>query len=170
MTSADSSQPTGLAVVQRVRVQRSVVESVHNELRDAGRRNCEGVGFWAGTLVGAEFFVTASYVPKQFAGELEGGSLVMVDGDQLFQMNVWLHSNRLTLIAQVHSHPSEAYHSKTDDDFPIMARVGGLSIVVPDYAAAPFSLTTAAFYRLQRHGHWHELSLHEVAALIEIIK
>jgi len=128
------------------------------------------MGFWAGVQHGREFLVSSAYVPRQLAGEMDGGCLVMVDGEQLFQMNVWLHANHLTLVAQLHSHPTDAYHSVTDDDFAVMTRTGGLSIVVPDYAVNAFSLTSAAIYRLQPVGSWTELSAVEAGVLIQIIE
>lgn len=128
------------------------------------------MGFWAGVQHGSEFLVSSAYVPRQLAGETDGGCLVMVDGEQLFQMNVWLHSHHLTLVAQLHSHPTDAYHSVTDDDFAVMTCTGGLSIVVPDYAVHSFSLITAAIYRLQPAGSWTELSAVEAGALIQIIE
>jgi hypothetical protein len=170
MIAPDRAPKLGLDGVHRIRVPRSVVRDVHADLRLAGRNYREAVGFWAGIQIESVFDVRTGYVPKQIAGEVDGGSLVMIDGDELFRMNVWLHARRLTLIAQVHSHPTDAYHSDTDDEYPVMSRVGGLSIVVPDYAAADFDLGTAAVYRLGREGEWRALSVNDATALIEIIE
>jgi hypothetical protein len=141
---------------------------VREGLRLAARHYCEGVGFWAGVQEDDTFEVRASYIPRQLAGEAHGGIMVLIPGDELFRMNVWLHQNGFTLIAQIHSHPNKAYHSCTDDDFAVMTREGGLSIVVPDYARHPFDLDTAAVYRLRAARDWAPLDRRDVDALITI--
>jgi len=85
-------------------------------------------------------------------------------------MNVILHKHGWNLIAQVHSHPGEAYHSDTDDDLAVINQLGGLSIVVPDFAREDFSLETAAVYRRVPDNAWLELSPVEAKSLIEIIR
>ncbi len=68
-----------------------------------------------------------------------------------------LYERRLTLLLQVHSHPGEAYHSSTDDRFPIVTINGGLSIVVPDFGFGSFSIDDWAVYRLAAGGAWKEV-------------
>ena len=53
---------------------------------------------------------------------------------ELPRLNVLLHERNLTLVAQLHSHPTNAYHSSTDDTYPIVTRAGRISLVVPDFA------------------------------------
>jgi proteasome lid subunit RPN8/RPN11 len=159
---------SGLENVKHVKVPADVVTSVHAHLRDAGASGFEGVGFWAGQVEGDTFLVRAAVVPAQWGQRSQSGVSVVVGGDELFRMNVWLHKNGLTLIAQLHSHPGDAYHSETDDDFAIMTRVGGLSIVVPNFAREPFSFDTAAIYRLAEKGQWSSLTSDEARALIHI--
>ena len=157
-----------LADMRQVRVPRRIVEEIQDWLRIAGQVEREGVGFWAGVQLAEIAEVKASYIPRQVAVEADGGIMVVIPGDELFRMNVWLHQQGLTLIAQIHSHPGDAYHSDTDDEFAVMSRVGGLSIVVPDFAQLPFTLNTAAVYRLQLSGIWVALNEDEVDALITI--
>ena len=157
-----------LDALRRISVPQRVVDEVHEWLRIAGRQECEGVGFWAGVQDGDQFTVQSAYIPRQMAGRAGGGTMVVISGDELFRMNVWLHQRRLTLVAQIHSHPTDAYHSDTDDDFAVMSRIGGLSIVVPDYAQAPFSLDTIAVYRLPAGPVWTPIGRRGVAELISI--
>jgi hypothetical protein len=56
---------------------------------------------------------------------------------------------------QIHSHPTSAYHSDTDDHFPLVTLVGALSIVIPDFALhAPDDKDDWALYRLRGYGEW----------------
>lgn len=159
-----------LLKVTRIDVPRDVVEAVQQHLREAGEASCEGVAFWAGELAGDHFSVRAALVPAQIRSRTEDGVSVLVTGEELFRMNVWLHKNKLMLVAQLHSHPSDAYHSETDDEYSIMTQAGGLSIVVPDFARAPFSLKSAAVYRLDAEGRWVELQEREASDLIKVLE
>lgn len=79
---------------------------------------------------------------------------MVVDGDELHRLNVYLHETGLRLIAQVHSHPTVAYHSETDDRYAVATTIGCFSLVVPDFAARPFALADCATYRLSALGVW----------------
>lgn len=58
--------------------------------------------------------------------------------------------------AQVHTHPGDAYHSATDDRWPIVSQAGFLSIVVPFFAAGLATFDAAWIGRLEKDG-WAEL-------------
>jgi len=73
----------------------------------------------------------------------------------------------LRLIAQVHSHPGEAYHSRADDRYAIVTAEGGFSLVVPDFGDAPADPTAWAVYRLDQ-GAWRELSIVEARAILKV--
>jgi hypothetical protein len=158
-----------LLSIRRVLIPAEVVAGTHEHLRSMGRVGCEGVAFWAGKHDGNTFLVRAAVTPAQHAGRGEyGGLAVIVDGDELFRMNVWLHRQRMTLIAQLHSHPGEAYHSDTDEAYAVLTRVGGFSIVLPDFAQRPFSLEDAAIYRLAGDGTWRAVSARAARELLQV--
>jgi hypothetical protein len=79
---------------------------------------------------------------------------VVVDGDELHRINVHLFKSKLRLIAQIHSHPTEAFHSDTDDAYAIATTIGCFSLVVPDFARDNFSFDKCATYRLSELGRW----------------
>ncbi len=159
---------TGLSGVTEVRVPGSVVREAETHLRTVGRRGLEGFALWAGAAEGSVFRVSASFIPKQTGHRLPEGVCVIVAGEELHRLNVWLYEHRLTLIAQLHSHPTEAYHSATDDAYPIVTTVGGVSIVVPNFARSPFSVASSAIFRLQQAGGWRQLRVAEASRLIRI--
>jgi hypothetical protein len=62
----------------------------------------------------------------------------------------WLNSfwfdlaqEKLGVRIQVHTHPGEAFHSPTDDAFPIIHTVGFLSLVIPNFALGPVGFEEA---------------------------
>jgi hypothetical protein len=157
---------SGLAHVKKVVVPSACVEEAHAHLRRVGREGLEGFALWAGELDGDTFLVRANIIPAQRGLGSDLGVCVVVGGEELHRINVWLYEHDMTLIAQLHSHPGEAYHSTTDDTYPIATATGSLSLVVPDFARDPFSLMDCAVYRLIPPRGWVELSEDEAERLI----
>ena len=141
-------------------------------LRGPGERGFEALVVWAGRWLDAEagvFIVAAALMPPQSGIRTDDGVAVTVDADALFDLNASLNSHELRLVAQLHTHPGEAYHSETDDRFAVVTARGGISIVVPDFAARPIEIGSCAVYRLQAGGSWIELTTKESVSLIEIL-
>jgi hypothetical protein len=154
--------------VKEVRVPKSIAEETQSFLRAVGRTQREGMVLWVGDALGDRFDVTHLLIPKQHGVRSDNGVCVVVDGDEMHRINVELFKSKLKLIAQIHSHPTDAYHSETDDQFAIATTVGCLSLVVPDFAEGDFRLTDCAVYRLQRNGEWKHLPPNRAAELIQI--
>lgn len=159
-----------LSEVEKIILPESEIENVYKHLRDAGKRGFEGVALWSGNFLSEDTFeIRATIIPNQKTYSGEDGLLYIVGEDELYRINLWLYEKKQTLITQIHSHPGEAYHSKTDDAFPIIARMGGVSIVVPDFGFRAFTLEDWAVYRLFPQKGWVELTFKETESLIKII-
>lgn len=137
-------------------------------MRLRGHVGAESMVLWVGKLLDNVFSVTNLLIPKQKGIITSDGVCVVIEADELRRINRELYQNSLRLIAQIHSHPGRAYHSNTDDEFAIATTAGSLSLVVPNFAARPFSLHDYATYRLGVDGNWHELNRHEIDDLIVI--
>jgi len=156
----------GFTNIRRIHVSWEDINRVYEHLRERGRNGVEGVALWCGVAHGDEFYIKGTIIPAQTGHAVEDGLLYTVDGDELHRINVWLYKNKLTLIAQLHSHPGEAFHSATDDAYPIVATFGGISIVIPDFAFGEVSEKNWTVYRLSEQDGWVELDEHEVGELI----
>jgi len=132
-------------------------DATDRHLREAGLDGNERFILWSGVIREDRLLVRTSHSPKQFAYRLAGGLCVRVEADELHRLNVWLYENAERLAVQVHSHPTEAFHSDTDDDYPMMTTLGGLSLVVPDFARYGVRGPETALYRLSSTG-WNELA------------
>ncbi len=159
-----------LVDVSRVVVPRNCVEQVQGHLRSVGRDGHEGLGLWVGTQDGSRFTVHEALIPAQRHIRTGDGVCVVVGPEELHRINRWLFERRLTLVAQIHSHPGRAYHSSTDDAFAVATRVGCLSLVVPDYATGPIEFGTTATFRLDASGRWRGIRTRDVHRLIEIVE
>lgn len=134
-------------------------------LRRAGEDGFELFALWTGTRRGSEFDVRHCHVPEQDATRENDELLVHVGRKALGDLNRWLYANREILCAQIHSHPGDAYHSETDETFPIATTIGALSIVVPDFGREGLLGAGVVGYRLTAHG-WAKLSADFIGHLV----
>jgi proteasome lid subunit RPN8/RPN11 len=146
------------ASVTRVVVPRSAITLTERAVHAAAAFRAEAITLWAGQRDGSLFRVVEAYVPEQHARPADAGACVMVNGAALFRFNTWLWERQFELIAQVHSHPDDAYLSETDLEYPIATRVGNFSIVVPNFGRAAFAFEEVAVYRYNADGTWGELA------------
>ena len=152
--------------IKRLIIPAEVIDATDDQLREAGKDQVERFVLWSGVVEGDVFRVKTAHVPAQTAYRLMSGLCVRVGGDALHQLNVWLFHAHEQLGVQVHSHPTDAYHSDTDDTFPIVTTRGGISVVVPDFGRAGVCGPGVAWYRLNEFG-WQQLDHDEIGALVE---
>lgn len=75
----------------------------------------------------------------------------------------------LQIVAQVHTHPGAAYHSKGDEEGARIKYNGYVSIVLPNYGKHLPSLEGAAIYIYQNHQGFISLQLSDIAIAPEIV-
>ena len=148
---------------------RKYLEKAYYFLREVGIERYEAVALFAGSIEADRVKIKKVIIPKQEAAKTEYGLLYSVGGEELHRINLWLHENKLMLVSQIHSHPQEAYHSETDDLFPIVTLIGGLSIVVPCFASREFNELDWAYYRLVSLNYWEEIDKSMIEKIMKIV-
>jgi hypothetical protein len=58
---------------------------------------------------------------------------------------------------QVHTHPGAAFHSATDDEYPIIHTPGFLSLVIPRFALGDIGFRGAFLAEIDSAGRWREV-------------
>lgn len=132
-------------------------------MREYAPEDSERMVLWSGVVGGAnEALVRTIVVPDH---DPQGWR---VDIDR----PVWrglLHAMRKQdqmLLAQVHSHPGDAYHSEGDEKWPAEHSDGFLSIVVPNFGVDVTELTECGIYEYRidgPSGRFYEMSESEIA-------
>lgn len=155
--------------VKRITVRRAIIEKMLATMREFGDKGWELLVLWIGEIdpTGESARIVQAFVPKQKALTSEDGVGYFVSGETLFELNRALAETGLRLIAQVHSHPTMAYHSEADDRYAIVTAEGGYSLVVPDFGDAPADPGNWAVYRLQGR-EWIELSEREIGEIFRV--
>lgn len=142
-----------------------LAEEADRLLREAGGDGVERFVLLSGVIEGATFRTKTLHTPRQVATKGARGLSVRIDGPELHRLNVWLYEHKERLAIQVHSHPKEAFHSDTDDTYPMVTTRGGLSIVVPDFAERGIRGSGVATFRLDEHG-WYEIEPEQAGELV----
>jgi hypothetical protein len=149
-----------------VSVPASLVEATIIELRAGGAALKERLVLWAGHP-GPRAQVSSVIVPPQEA-DIDFFHVPPAGMREVFDA---LRPNRLAILAQVHSHPEDAFHSSADDDWAIVRYVGALSIVLPYFASTASAtnfLEQAAIFVLSSYDVWHPLARRDVRRVLEI--
>lgn len=145
-----------------------LIEETLEALRDAGRGGKERVVLWlAPRRLIDEPTIAAVYVPRQYTAE----DYFRIPPEGMTALMAHLRSRRLALLAQVHSHPGRAFHSRADDLWAVVRHEGGLSIVVPRFAAgitAVNFMAKAAVFRLSREDHWREVAPADIPEFLQV--
>jgi JAB domain-containing protein similar to deubiquitination enzymes len=149
----------GYSNIELIIISNELLARAYNFLRYAGSKGVEGICLFAGNMDDNKFIVKETIIPRQTGYIMEQGLMYAVDSDELRRLSIWLYENNMQLIAQIHSHPTVAYHSEADDRFPI---------VVPNFASGDIDLEEAAIYRLSSNKSWNKLSNKNVNSLFRI--
>lgn len=123
---------------------------------DCGSRGHEGTAMIKRGPRGVELVI-----PEQQSWRSgQGGVAVEVTRRGQMQLAQALGPDDLYL-ARIHSHPAEAFHSRTDDDNPVLTHDGALSIVVPFFGLGlRLGLNACAVLR-REGGRWRDLPVGE---------
>jgi len=133
--------------------------------RKFGEKFLETLALWVGIELSDVFKIKEVWFPNQENSII---SYYVSDID-VHLINVKLNKMKYSAIAQIHTHPDNAYHSQIDEQYPILVLPGSFSIVVPDLGniSVNKSLNEMAIYRLIS-GEWILQTKEEVNEIFKI--
>lgn len=123
-----------------------IIDATAAYLKQYGVQDCEGIAYWAGSVganrsVAVQTLVLVNHEPQ--------GAGVRVTREEARKLVRVLAEFDLKLLAQVHSHPGDAFHSHGDDEHATSFHEGFVSAVVPRYATDDTSLYDWAVHEYQ---------------------
>lgn len=142
----------------RLRLTAGVLVELEMFLTDRGADGAEGTGLIAAAAGADDWWEAAFFLaPDQRAVTEPYDCSVEVTDTGKDQLVAALPAGHLYL-ARAHSHPGEAFHSRTDDANPALTHLGSLSIVVPYFGLGlRRGLDACAVYRHEESRRWQEL-------------
>src|SRR5882724_8890578 len=147
---------TEIAINQSV-TDAALLTQAFRAVRECGRARNECVVYWTGPVA------TPDRVDAQ-DHPLHRRSPAGYDIDSDWLTKYWfrLARERRAIRLQIHTHPGAAFHSETDDHWPVVSQPGFISIVIPGFGSGPISLEAAWVTRLDANGQWQAVAMEEV--------
>ena len=143
------------------RLPRAVLADTFEEFRRCGRGRRECMAFWTGPWAKPEAITRLVH-----AGHSAHVGGVEVDQGWLAALWKALADASFGVKVQVHTHPGAAFHSATDDDFPVVHTAGFLSLVIPRFALGEIGFEGAYLAELDKTGRWREVAVQDRLELI----
>ena len=106
-------------------------------------------------------------VPRQTALNSDRGCGLIVDGGCLNRLGPQMRQASRSIYGILHSHPTEAYHSPTDAEGPLMRFHGAFSIVIPDFGRRRELLDGSAAYRFDVESGWKSVPPNELLVVVK---
>jgi hypothetical protein len=136
------------------RLERGMLEETFKHVRQCGDGRDECQILWLSSWDKPE--VISKVVHPKHAAHFGG---FVLDDDWLNKFWMELGDTNMGIRFQVHTHPGEAFHSKTDDDFPILHKPGFLSLVIPNFGLGAVGFKDAYLTEIQTNGGWQEVPI-----------
>ncbi len=135
--------------IKQLAIPGSIFRSTISKFQEIGEQQKEAIAYWTGTL-NQEKGEIRNVIFADSYNEFENEKLfARVPLQTTFQIGKLIHERNEVLFAQIHSHPFEAFHSFTDDNYPISHKLGFLSIIVPFFGKNVSCLTDCKVYEYE---------------------
>lgn len=137
-----------------------LTESLHL-LKAEGQRGKESIVLWLGRASSGVCSITQVYRPEHTASH----DRFDISRKAMENLMANLARDGLRTLAQVHTHPFEAFHSDADDRWAIVRHIGALSLVLPYFAretTAETFLSHSATFEFDYTATWRKVDTGKV--------
>ena len=131
-------------------------------MADCGKGRCECITYWTGPArndQAIDGWTHPAHRRSPFGYQ--------VDDAWLTRFWFQLGDEHRAIRAQVHTHPGMAFHSETDDHWPVVSQPGFLSIVVPNFAIGSVDLKKMWAGMLTANGSWKHVPVFSVLKVMD---
>jgi hypothetical protein len=137
---------------ERLKVAGDVLPATFKVLRDCGRSECECVVYWTGP--------SHDGAVDNVEHPVHTRSAVGYEVENCWLTDFWkaLATAKRSVKAQIHTHPGGAFHSASDDRWPIVSQPCFISIVLPNFAIGQTGLENAWVGVILRDGRWKRVA------------
>lgn len=105
----------------------TIIATTIEELVRVGKEDREGLVLWLADYDSSK--VSSVHVPDYRSGR----DFFDLSTTAMKELVQFLRASQKRIVAQVHSHPQEAFHSLADDKWALIKHSGALSLVLPDF-------------------------------------
>jgi hypothetical protein len=128
--------------------------TIVGELERRGRRRHESGAFLLGVERGERRQVTRAIYYDDLDPKAYASGVCVLRGDAFAKLWEVCRETRLTVVADVHTHPGMAAQSPSDKANPMVARAGHIAIIVPSFAKWPIAKEQLGLYEYRGNHQW----------------
>lgn len=125
-----------------------------SELERRGERRHEAGAFLLGFEENGRREVKSAIYYDDLDANAYATGVCILHGDAFSVLWARCRANRMTVVADVHTHPQTGFQSLTDKTNPMVARAGHVAIIVPDFARWPIQESRMGIYEYQGQYQW----------------
>jgi hypothetical protein len=124
------------------------------ELERRGQQRHESGVFLLGFEYGGRREVTDAVFYDDLDPDAYASGVCILHGDAFAKLWALCREKKLTVVADVHTHPGAALQSFSDKTNPMVARSGHIAIIVPNYATWPIRADRLGIYEYRGQHEW----------------
>jgi hypothetical protein len=128
------------------------------ELRKRGRGRHESGCFILGVAKGKKRFAKKVVYYDDLDPRAYASGVCMLDGDAFTKLWEICRAEKLSVIADIHTHPGESFQSEADRLNPMIARAGHIAIIVRNYADGRVWRHRLGLFKYEGDHRWTNLS------------
>ena len=138
----------------KLNIERRLLADAVNSLKASFDK--EKVLLFLGKKINGDFSVLEIFTPEQ----ITESDYFHIPEQGMEELMAKLGETRLMLVAQIHTHPKDAFHSWADDKWAIVRHEGAFSLVLPYFASHTTMenfLDEVAVFILNKKNSWTEV-------------
>jgi hypothetical protein len=142
----------------------AIINETLAHLQAGGVQNCETTVLWLGRRSGDDEAIVEAFRPQQIVDS----DFFRIPAEGMRSLIAHLRGKRLHILAQVHSHPELAFHSRADDEWAIVRHQGAVSLVIPRFGLRTTSdsfLRDVVAFQLDATDHWSQVAPNSVLTI-----
>lgn len=144
----------GLNQMIKLKINRKLLEQSLQLLKGSPDR--ERVVLWLGKFDGVFYVVSEVFLPIQ----ITEADHFWIPPEGMREVMQKIKTTRTKLIAQVHTHPFEAFHSRADDKWAIVRHQNAYSLVLPVFCSTTNTVNfteNVATFTLNSRNIWQQV-------------
>lgn len=147
-----------LAPEHRLSCAKATWRELLRELRRRGGGRHESGAFLLGVKADDRREVKAVVYYDDLDPHAHDTSICVLHGDSFAKPWKICRERNLSVVADIHTHPGVARQSYSDQTNPMVANVGHVAIIVPNFARAPVVEAALGIYEYSGNYEWKDLS------------
>ncbi len=148
--------------IHHVNIPNRLFKKTIQQFQKAGLEFKENIAYWIGELDDKDAEISKVIFAEDYPKFKNSRCFAKVPLQSTFMIAEQIHKTNHILVAQIHSHPAEAFHSLLDNERPISHRRGLFSIVVPYFGREIQDFSKCKIYEYLGSGKWYELINDEI--------